>query len=68
LRPDLARPCSSPGCHRDARAPPRRERGRADGDRSTICARTWLDRVRRRGATEMHVHRLAENEAERTAI
>ena len=30
--------------------------------------RTWLDRVRRRGATEMHVHRLAENEAERVAI
>ena len=30
--------------------------------------RTWLDRVRRGGATEMHVHRLAENEAERVAI
>jgi hypothetical protein len=30
--------------------------------------RTWLDRVRRRGATEMHVHRLAENEAERVTI
>ena len=30
--------------------------------------RTWLDRVRRGGATEMHVHRLAESEDERTAI
>ncbi|MCJ2136264.1 hypothetical protein MKK69_19800 [Methylobacterium sp. J-026] len=30
--------------------------------------RTWLDRVRHSGATEMHVHRLAENEAERVAI
>lgn len=29
--------------------------------------RTWLDRVRRR-ATEMHVHRLAENDVERVAI
>lgn len=30
--------------------------------------RTWLDRVRRGGATEMHVHRLAESENERAAI
>ena len=30
--------------------------------------RTWLDRVRRGGATEMHVHRLADTEAERMAI
>ncbi|MCJ2072343.1 hypothetical protein MKK75_26725 [Methylobacterium sp. J-030] len=30
--------------------------------------RTWLDRVRHVGATEMHVHRLADTEAERTAI
>lgn len=30
--------------------------------------RVWLDRVRRSGATEMHVHRLAEGEAERVAI
>lgn len=30
--------------------------------------RTWLDRVRRGGATEMHVHRLAESEDERAAI
>lgn len=29
---------------------------------------TWLDRVRRGGATEMHVHRLAEGEDERVAI
>lgn len=29
---------------------------------------TWLDRVRDGGATEMHVHRLAENESERVAI
>lgn len=30
--------------------------------------RTWLDRVRLAGATEMHVHRLAEGEDERVAI
>ncbi|MDF2601466.1 hypothetical protein QO001_004012 [Methylobacterium brachiatum] len=30
--------------------------------------RTWLDRVRTRGATELHVHRLADDESERTAI
>lgn len=30
--------------------------------------RTWLNRVRNRGATELHVHRLADGEAERTAI
>jgi hypothetical protein len=30
--------------------------------------RTWLDRVRGRGATELHVHRLADSEAERVAI
>ena len=30
--------------------------------------RTWLDRVRRVGAPEMHVHRLAEGEGERSAI
>ena len=30
--------------------------------------RTWLARVRKGGATEMHVHRLAEGEAERKAI
>jgi hypothetical protein len=30
--------------------------------------RTWLERVRHGGATEMHVHRLADSEAERMAI
>lgn len=30
--------------------------------------RTWLTRVRKSGATEMHVHRLAEDEAARAAI
>lgn len=30
--------------------------------------RTWLDRVRRGGATEMHVHRPAAGEDERVAI
>ena len=30
--------------------------------------RNWLARVRQGGATEMHVHRLAENEDERRAI
>lgn len=30
--------------------------------------RTWLARARKGGATEMHVHRLAEGEAERRAI
>ena len=30
--------------------------------------RTWLDFFRRGGATEMHVHRLAEGEDERVAI
>ncbi|MGV7031354.1 hypothetical protein [Methylobacterium symbioticum] len=30
--------------------------------------RTWLARVRTSGATEMHVHRLAEDEAARAAI
>jgi len=30
--------------------------------------RTWLDRVRTRGATELHVHRLADDAAERVAI
>jgi hypothetical protein len=30
--------------------------------------RTWLARMRGHGATEMHVHRLAEDEAERAAI
>lgn len=30
--------------------------------------RTWLAHVRRQGATEMHVHRLAETEDERRAI
>ncbi|MGU3536542.1 hypothetical protein [Methylobacterium sp. A54F] len=30
--------------------------------------RTWLSRVRRDGATEMHVHRLAAGEAERSAV
>lgn len=29
---------------------------------------TWFARVRGRGATEMHVHRLAEDESERRAI
>ncbi|MFC5555693.1 hypothetical protein [Methylobacterium iners] len=28
----------------------------------------WIARARHRGATEMHVHRLAETEAERSAI
>jgi hypothetical protein len=28
----------------------------------------WLSRVRSRGATEMHVHRLAESEEERRAV
>ncbi|MFC7665308.1 MULTISPECIES: hypothetical protein [Methylorubrum] len=30
--------------------------------------RGWLTRVRQKGATEMHVHRLAEGEEERRAI
>ena len=30
--------------------------------------RTWFDRVRRSGATEMHVHRLADDAAQRSAI
>ena len=30
--------------------------------------RSWLARVRQSGATEMHVHRLAESEDERRAI
>ncbi len=30
--------------------------------------RTWLERVRNGGATEMHVHRLADSEADRMAI
>lgn len=29
---------------------------------------TWLSTMRARGVTEMHVHRLAENEAERRAV
>jgi hypothetical protein len=39
--------------------------------RSTTSARArlrWLSRVSSRGATEMHVHRLAENDAERRAV
>lgn len=28
----------------------------------------WLSRMRSRGATEMHVHRLAESDAERRAV
>lgn len=31
-------------------------------------ARNWVARARTRGATEMHVHRLAEDEAERRAV
>lgn len=30
--------------------------------------RVWLDRARRSGATELHIHRLAEDEGERGAI
>ena len=30
--------------------------------------RSWLSSVRARGATELHVHRLAESEAERRAV
>lgn len=30
--------------------------------------RNWLARARQKGATEMHVHRLAESEAERRAV
>ncbi|MEH3145620.1 MAG: hypothetical protein PGN34_09765 [Methylobacterium frigidaeris] len=30
--------------------------------------RGWMNRARARGATEMHVHRLAEGEAERRAV
>ncbi|MFC6789777.1 hypothetical protein ACFQE0_09215 [Methylobacterium komagatae] len=30
--------------------------------------RVWLDRVRKGGATELHIHRLAEDERERGAI
>ncbi|WP_298960466.1 hypothetical protein [uncultured Methylobacterium sp.] len=30
--------------------------------------RGWMTRARARGATEMHVHRLAEDEAERRAV
>lgn len=35
--------------------------GRADAER-------WLRRVRKAGATEIHVHRLCESPAERTAV
>ncbi|WP_348645188.1 hypothetical protein [Methylobacterium sp. BTF04] len=31
-------------------------------------ARNWIARARHQGATEMHVHRLAEDEAERRAV
>ncbi len=34
----------------------------------TSRGRNWLDRVRRGGATEMHVHRLADGEDARAAI
>ncbi len=41
----------------------------AAGSRPREQARTrWMAAVRERGATEMHVHRLAENESERRAI
>jgi hypothetical protein len=39
------------------------------GSRPSGTARTrWMERVRQQGATEMHVHRLAEGERERRAI
>jgi hypothetical protein len=39
--------------------------GRTDARRSRL---SWLSRMRARGATEMHVHRLAESEAARAAV
>ena len=39
------------------------------GSRPSGTARTrWMERVREQGATEMHVHRLAEGDRERRAI
>jgi hypothetical protein len=39
------------------------------GSRPSGAARTrWMARVRERGATEMHVHRLADGDRERRAI
>jgi len=39
------------------------------GDRPSEETRTrWLDRVRDRGATELHIHRLADTEARRREI
>ncbi|MCJ2065268.1 hypothetical protein MKK63_21490 [Methylobacterium sp. J-088] len=38
-----------------------------ESPRDHLC-RTWLERVRNGGATEMHVHRLADSEADRMAI
>src|SRR5689334_5354620 len=39
--------------------------GKAPRERARLG---WMSRVRARGATEMHVHRLAEDEAERLAV
>lgn len=36
--------------------------------RRSLLGRDWLERVRRGGATEMHVHRVAAGEAERAAV
>jgi hypothetical protein len=39
------------------------------GSRPSGTARTrWMDRMREQGATEMHVHRLADGDRERRAI
>jgi hypothetical protein len=39
------------------------------GDKPITEPRTrWLDTVRERGATELHIHRLADTEARRRAI
>jgi hypothetical protein len=41
----------------------------APGRRSARVSRLgWIDAVRRSGATELHVHRLADSEAERHAV
>lgn len=40
----------------------------AGSERSATARARWIERVRERGATEMHVHRLAEDERERRAV
>jgi hypothetical protein len=39
------------------------------GTEPSVAARTrWMSRAREKGATEMHVHRLAEGDRERRAV